>query len=236
MEIAADNRLYLPTRSALVLQFPTLGRRLAVPDSPTKSIDSELTSGDDLTDSEVIVRSFTDPGEFSKVVNRHWKVLYGYLARRFGRDLAEDITSETFTRAFAMRHRFNVDADSARPWLFGIASNLFRTHRRSEMRALKAYARAAADNVPLDIDEQQSVNRADASMTNSVLAEALSHLNTGDREALLLYAWGDMSYEEIGQVLGIPTGTVRSRLNRARREMKNRLPETVSERDHSDDA
>src|SRR5688572_392037 len=90
------------------------------------------------TDAELIARSIDDPRAFMPLVERHQRVLFGYLARRVGRDIAEDVTSETFTRAFAQRARFDLTRDDARPWLFGIATNLLRNHARSEVRQLRA--------------------------------------------------------------------------------------------------
>lgn len=174
------------------------------------------------TDAELIARSFDDPRAFMPLVERHQRVLFGYLARRVGRDLAEDVTSETFTRAFALRHRFDMERDDARPWLFGIATNLLRNHARSEVRQLRAYTRHGVDD-RTHADEAASHSRVDASAQSPELASALAALKPGDREALLMYAWNDMSYEEIAEALGIPVGTVRSRLNRARRIVQEHL-------------
>lgn len=174
------------------------------------------------TDAQLIATSIGDPRSFMPVVERHQRVLFGYLARRVGPELAEEITSETFARAFAQRARFNAQWQSARPWLFGIALNLLRHHQRTEVRRLRAYARSGVD--PLDShDGDELVERLDAGRQGAALAAALAELKDGDRDALLLFAWGDLSYEEIGATLGIPVGTVRSRLNRARRQVREAL-------------
>jgi RNA polymerase sigma factor (sigma-70 family) len=156
------------------------------------------------------------------LVQRHQRVLYGYLARRIGRDAAEDVASETFTRAFAQRHRFDTDRDDARPWLFGIATNLLRNQARSEGRQLRAYQRHGVQDRSHD-DVTESNARLDAGAQTGALARALEALKAGDREALLLFAWNDMSYEDIAEALEIPVGTVRSRLNRARRIVQEHL-------------
>ena len=183
---------------------------------------------DEPTDAELIARSIDDPRAFMPLVARHQRVLFGYLARRIGRDSAEDITSETFTRAFAQRHRFDLARDDARPWLFGIATNLLRNQARSEVRQLRAYTRHGADDTSHD-DHAASDARIDAIAQTSDLAAALESLNPGDREALLMFAWNDMSYEDIAEALGIPVGTVRSRLNRARRIVQQHLEATTTE-------
>ncbi len=183
---------------------------------------------DEPTDAELIARSIDDPRAFMPLVERHQRVLFGYLARRIGRDLAEDVTSETFTRAFAQRHRFDLARDDARPWLFGIATNLLRNQARSEVRQLRAYTRHGADDRSHD-DHAASDARLDAASQTRELAAALEALNPGDREALLMFAWNDMSYEDIAEALGIPVGTVRSRLNRARRIVQQHLETTATE-------
>src|SRR4051812_30382438 len=104
------------------------------------------------TDAELIARSARDPRAFMPLVERHQRVLYGYLARRMGPNVAEELVSETFARAFALRDRFDTERPDARPWLFGIATNLMRNHVRSEVRQLRAYARAGADDVELTDD------------------------------------------------------------------------------------
>ena len=188
---------------------------------------------DEPTDAELIARSIDDPRAFMPLVQRHQRVLFGYLARRVGRDHAEDITSETFTRAFAQRHRFDTDRPDARPWLFGIATNLLRNQARSEVRQLRAYRRHGVEDRSFD-DHAGSEARMDALSQSSALAEALAELKPGDRDALLMFAWNDMSYEDIAESLDIPVGTVRSRLNRARRIVQDHLaatgidPEAVS--------
>lgn len=184
--------------------------------------DSGPGRNDELTDAELIARSLTDPRAFMPLVERHHRVLYGYLARRIGPDRAEDVTSETFTRAFALRERFDQTRADARPWLFGIAGNLLRNHARSEVRQLRAYQRhgvpAAADD-----DHAGIAARLDATSESPRLAAALEQLKPGDREVLLMFAWGEMAYEDIATALDIPVGTVRSRLNRARRIVQEHL-------------
>jgi RNA polymerase sigma-70 factor (ECF subfamily) len=139
-----------------------------------------------------------------------------------GRDRAEDITSETFTRAFALRERFDLERSDARPWLFGIAANLMRNQARSEVRQMRAYARSGVDDVD-HVDLATSDARLDAAHAAPALAAALASLSEADRETLLLFAWQDMSYDDIAAALEIPVGTVRSRLNRARRIVRDHL-------------
>ena len=190
---------------------------------PTDHIErSSREDDEEPTDAELIARSLDDPRAFMPLVERHHRVLFGYLARRVGRDIAEDVTSETFTRAYQHRDRYDQERPDARPWLFGIATNLLRNQSRSEMRQLRAYSRHGVQDRTHDDDEAVDA-RLDADAQSPRLAAALAALKPGDREALTLFAWNDMSYEEIAQVLEIPVGTVRSRLNRARRIVQEHL-------------
>jgi RNA polymerase sigma factor (sigma-70 family) len=147
---------------------------------------------------------------FEGLFERHFDAIYGYLARRVGADLGSDLASETFTRAFAERKRYDPLRGEERPWLFGIANNLLRRHYRDEERRLRAFAR-------LDI------RRDDVSPEEPRVAEALAALSRGERDVLLLFAWADLSYEEIAASLGHPVGTVRSRLHRARAQFRAAL-------------
>jgi RNA polymerase sigma factor (sigma-70 family) len=179
---------------------------------------------DEPTDAELIAESATRPRAFMPLVERHNRVLFGYLARRLGADVAEELVSETYARAFELRHRYDTQRPDARPWLFGIATNLMRNHLRSNARQSRAFARAGVNDVSFD-DDAAIDARLDASVHGEAIQEALSQLSPGDREALLLFAWGEMPYEDIAASLDIPVGTVRSRLNRARRQLKEALPQ-----------
>lgn len=190
------------------------------PDQP-EFATSDLAP-DEPTDAELIARSIDDPRAFMPLVERHQRVLFGYLARRVGRDTAEDVTSETFTRAFAQRERYDLERPDARPWLFGIATNLLRNKARSEVRQWRAYTRHGVQDRTHD-DHAGMDARIDAKTQTPALAAALAELKPGDREALLLFAWQDMAYEDIATALDIPVGTVRSRLNRARRIVQEHL-------------
>lgn len=173
------------------------------------------------SDADVIAASEAEPERFALIFERHGKSIYAYLRRRIGAGGADDLAAETFTSAFHKRSSYDRSRPNARPWLFGIAANHLRHHWRGERRQLLAYARSGSDPV---VDEVDAVERrVDATGVAEQLVSALAALNGRDREALLLYAWADLSYEEIGQALEIPTGTVRSRLSRARLQVRELL-------------
>jgi RNA polymerase sigma-70 factor (ECF subfamily) len=174
------------------------------------------------TDAEIIRASRDEPRQFGLIFDRHFDTLYRYLCRRVGAALADDLASQTFTEAFAHRSRYDPARPSALPWLYGIAANLLRRHYRGEQRQLRAYAQSGVDPTR-DADLDAVVERVDADLAGPRIAAALAALDRGDRDVLLLYAWTELSYADIGYALGIPLGTVRSRLNRARRKTRELL-------------
>jgi RNA polymerase sigma factor (sigma-70 family) len=146
--------------------------------------------------------------DFEELFEDHFDAIYGYLARRVGPDLARDLAAETFTRGYAARKRFDPRRGEPRAWLFGIANNLVRRHYRDEERRLQAFARV-------------EMPHEEATPHEPLVAEALSVLSREERDVLLLFAWVDLSYEQIAEALALPVGTVRSRLNRARARMRD---------------
>jgi RNA polymerase sigma factor (sigma-70 family) len=169
------------------------------------------------TDSEIIGQSQLTPVAFAELFDRHAAAIHRYASRRLA-EAADDIMSETFLVAFEKRSTFDATQDDARPWLLGIATVLLSKHRRQEARAwrgLVAGGAAAAADMHDSPDE-----RLDADLEIRKLALAIRRMPTRDRDALLLYAWGDLDYEGVARALGVPVGTVRSRLNRARRQLR----------------
>ncbi|GAA4720162.1 RNA polymerase sigma factor [Nocardioides conyzicola] len=174
------------------------------------------------SDPQVVAASVHDPSAFAEIYSRHADDVHRYLRRRLGSDVADDLTADTFVAAFGARARFDLAAASARPWLFGIASNLAAKHRRSEIRGLRAFARTGVDPVASEWSDGAD-DRVSAQALNRELAAALSELSAGDRDVLLLVAWAELSYAEVAAALQLPVGTVRSRLNRARRTVRTTL-------------
>ncbi len=175
-----------------------------------------------LTDAQLLAESASDPAAFEALFHRHAATIHRYLARRVDLSLVEDLVAETFTCAFDQRLRYRPEYADARPWLFGIATNLLRHQLRGERARLRAYARVDPDPA-VDGAEAGAVARADASALRGELVDALGRVRRGDRDALLLMAWAELSYEEIAQALEIPVGTVRSRINRTRRRLRELL-------------
>ncbi|MBK5288971.1 MAG: sigma-70 family RNA polymerase sigma factor [Acidimicrobiia bacterium] len=173
-------------------------------------------------DGELIRASLDVPEQFAVVFERHYPAIDRYCVRRIGLD-GHDVSSSTFVTAFRIRDRFDPTRANAAPWLYGIAGNGLRHHRRSELRRLRAYERVEPGAVSsFDIDD-----RIDAGAVGARLARGLRTLPTRDRDALLLFAWADLSYEQIADALVIPIGTVRSRISRARIRLRNALGEVA---------
>jgi RNA polymerase sigma-70 factor (ECF subfamily) len=177
-------------------------------------------------DGELIAASLTQPELFAQLFDCYAPAIHRYAARRLGTDAADDLTAETFLTAFRVRARYDTTHVCARPWLYGIAGRLIGRHRRQEVRALKILARTGTDPVAESWTEAAD-DRLTAQAAAGPLAGALAGLSTGDRHVLLLVAWADLSYQEVAEALGIPVGTVRSRLNRARRKVRTALGDTA---------
>jgi RNA polymerase sigma-70 factor (ECF subfamily) len=176
------------------------------------------------TDAHLIELAKRTPEQFTAIFDRHYRNIYAYVARRLGPDLAEDVASETFLTAFDRRHSFDAARGDARPWLYGIASNLVARHVRAESRRYKALARAGGQDLGVGDGHADAVaGRLDAAAVRGRLAEALARLPEPVRAVLLLVAWAGLNQQEAATALGIPAGTARSRLHRARQEMRQAL-------------
>jgi RNA polymerase sigma-70 factor (ECF subfamily) len=170
-------------------------------------------------DAAVIAASRADPARFGVIFDRHASVLHRYLVRRIGPDDADTMVGEIFLIAFEKRARYDLDRNSARPWLYGIATNLLAKHRRREARRLRATARLAAAQSPLADLADRVAATIDAADQWPRVADAVARLPAGERDALLLHVWEGLSYEDVAAALDVPIGTVRSRINRARRRL-----------------
>ena len=176
---------------------------------------------DPSSDAEVIGRSLGEPEAFGLIYDRHAATLLRFLGRRAGARVAEGLVGELFRIAFERRKTFDGSRASALPWLYGIGANLLLKYRRDEARRLRASARMVADGEPAD--RRASAAALDARLLFPRVADAIEALPAGEREALLLFAWEDLSYQSVAEALDLPIGTVRSRLNRARAQLRELL-------------
>jgi RNA polymerase sigma factor (sigma-70 family) len=176
------------------------------------------------SDAAAIAASIGDPERFGVLFDRHATVLFRYLARRVSADEADLLLGEVFRVAFERRGSYDCLRPNARPWLYGIATNLLAHHRRSEARRLQATARLLADQGPSEDPIDGMVAALDAANLWPVVAQGIAELPDLERDALVLFVWEDLSYEEIAAALDVPVGTVRSRLNRARQQIRELRP------------
>ncbi len=173
-------------------------------------------------DADVIAQSLQAPDAFAALYDRHAPAIYRFAARRLGEQAADDVVAETFLAAFHRRDRYMPGCADARPWLYGIASRVIGKHRRAEVRLWRAVSHSATHAVT--DDETGAIDdRMDARSTQPALADAIARLSARDRDVLLLVAWAELSYDEVASALEIPVGTVRSRLSRARRQLRPEL-------------
>jgi RNA polymerase sigma factor (sigma-70 family) len=187
-------------------------------------IQPTTMTDDTIDDAALIEASCQEPERFAELYDRHAKEIHRYIARRLGPDVGDDLMAETFLRAFRQRDRYDSRFSDARPWLYGIATNLISRHRRSEVRFFKAIAKTGVDPA-VESALETVADRLSAQAMRRQLAAALARLNVGERDVLVLLAVG-LSYKEVALALNVTTGTVSSRMNRARKKMRTALKES----------
>jgi RNA polymerase sigma-70 factor (ECF subfamily) len=163
-----------------------------------------------------------DDEAFRALFDRHVDAIHAYAAARVGPDDADDVVVETFAVAWRRRRDFRGDADSARPWLYGIASTLVRSRRSAEQRWQQLQLRVASQSTHHDQEPALPIS-AD-------LRAAIAGLSHGEREVLLLVALGDLTIAAAAHALGIRSVTARMRLLRARRSVASHLQRNEDER------
>jgi RNA polymerase sigma-70 factor (ECF subfamily) len=163
------------------------------------------------TDAELLARSVEEPALFAGLYERHGLAVRRYVARRTGDGVRDDLASEVFVRAFRARARYRAEHGVALPWLLGIANNVIADHRRLERRRLRALERLAREEPVL-------VEHHDVGLAPE-LVSALRRLPAAERDTLLLVVWGELTQEEAAAALGVPVGTISSRIARARKRL-----------------
>jgi RNA polymerase sigma factor (sigma-70 family) len=179
-------------------------------------------TGTQVSDADLAARLTRDPELFTEVHDRYFATIYRYVAGRLGAQTAEDVAAETFLVAFDRRATFDPGRGDLRVWLFGIATNLVARHRRKEARHYRALARVEVTSA-VEGHENRVVASVAARRLLPQLAPALARLSQGERDVRLLVALGQLGYEEVASALGISSGTVGSRLTRARKKLNSVL-------------
>ncbi len=169
---------------------------------------------------------------FGVLFERHAGRIYNYCFRRTGDwATAEDLTSTTFLLAWRSRGRAPLEAESALPLLYGIATNVLRNQRRSLRRRRAAFARLPLERTEEpDFAEEGSI-RLDDQLAMRQLLQLFARLPRREQDVIALCDWSELSYEDAGVALDIPIGTVRSRLARGRRRLRELAAATGPEGD-----
>ncbi|PRY32594.1 RNA polymerase sigma factor [Umezawaea tangerina] len=160
--------------------------------------------------------------DFQALFSAHADELHRYLSR-WAPEAADDLVADVFVAAIRGRSGYDPDRAAVRPWLYGIATNLMRTHLRSRRRERAATARVQTPG-HADSHENRVLDQVDAQVRARQLGKALDGLAQRDRDVLLLTGWAGLDSAEVAQALDIPVGTVRSRLHRARRHLRAACP------------
>jgi RNA polymerase sigma factor (sigma-70 family) len=177
-------------------------------------------------DSDLLEMAGSDPEAIGELFKRHSRSVYAYCAWRTGNlDLAEDLTSVVFMEVFRRRRKLQLSSTSALPWLFGVANNVIRNADRS----LRRY-RSALNRIPIPANgissEEDAMERLGAQEALASALEAISALTQREQDVVLLVLWSEFTYADAATALGIPVGTVRSRLASARAKFKDSAPVT----------
>ncbi|MEU7178430.1 MULTISPECIES: RNA polymerase sigma factor [Streptomyces] len=161
-----------------------------------------------------------DRDALGELYDEHAQVLYRYALRVTGDWAeAEDIVSATFLEAWRGREKLRPDGDGLRPWLLGIATNLMRRNARARRRRESALARVPERGSVPDFADDLVTRLADTEQLRAAHA-ALARLRRRDREVFTLVVWAGLDYAAAAEALGVPVGTVRSRLSRARTRLR----------------
>ena len=171
-----------------------------------------------------------DAEAFGDLYERHARSVQSYcLWRTADLQLAEDATATAFLETWRKRERLELTTESAAPLLLGVANNVLRQHWRGRRRYIAALERVRnAAPVALLGHEDEAIARLDAIRQLREAGAAVRALPRREREVLAMVAWGELTYEETAAALGVPIGTVRSRLARARDRLGDAFPSSLS--------
>ncbi|MFE9404499.1 RNA polymerase sigma factor [Streptomyces sp. NPDC006530] len=171
-----------------------------------------------------------DQAAFAELYEEYARGVYNHAFRLTGDwSTAEEVMSDTFLEAWRTRRRVEPYGGSLRPWLLGIATNKARNANRRLHRRIAFLARRPGTDTVGDFADE-SASRIDDVRELDAVRHALTLLRRPEREVLALCVWSALDYTEAGQALGIPVGTVRSRLSRARARLRKLTDDQLSGR------
>ncbi len=164
-----------------------------------------------------------DHDAFGEIFDAYARSVYNHAFRLTGDwAQAEDIVSLTFLDAWRLRGKVDEEGGSLRPWLLGIATNVTRNTRRAARRHAAALSRLPRDEVERDFADEVAA-RLDDTAELALVRAASATLRRAEREVLALCVWSGLDYRAAAEALGVPVGTVRSRLSRARAKLAKHL-------------
>ncbi len=178
-----------------------------------------------LSDAELLTRyTAGDEAAFRELVSRYKNSLHAFLRQFLNRhDLVEDVFQETFLQLFTSRESFD-QSRPLRPWLFTIAANKAKDALRKWQRTAAVPIGTMADSQELSFDDMLNTVTADSTMpyeemqkneTASRVGQIIADMPESLREILILAYFQKFSYKQMAEILGIPIGTVKSRLHTA---------------------
>ncbi|MEU0744762.1 RNA polymerase sigma factor [Streptomyces sp. NPDC006134] len=169
---------------------------------------------------------------FAEIFDEHARVVYAHAIRTTGDwALAEDVMSLTFLEAWRLRGKLREEVRNIRAWLLGIATNVMRNTARAARRHREAMSRLPPPEALPDFSDEVAGQMADAQRL-AAAARALHRLKRTEREVFTLVVWSDLGYTAAAEALGIPVGTVRSRLSRAREKLRGLVEEELAADPH----
>jgi RNA polymerase sigma-70 factor (ECF subfamily) len=165
-----------------------------------------------------------DQAAWEQVVRQHWRKVFNVAYKFVGKhDEAEDLTQEIFLKIFRSLHTFDRRANF-QTWLISVSRNLCIDHYRSVRKERETIDRDldAGDLSPVsrELGPYASLEHDDR---RALLRRALDELPPALRSAVLLRDIRELSYQEIAEQLGLPEGTVKSRINRGRLELARQI-------------
>lgn len=174
-----------------------------------------------------------DRAAFAEIFDEHARVVYAHAVRTTGDwALAEDVMSLTFLEAWRLRDKLREEVRSVRAWLLGIATNVLRNIARTARRHRDAMSRLPPPESLPDFSDEVVGQMADAQRL-TVAVRALRRLKRSEREVFTLVVWSGLGYAATAEALGIPVGTVRSRLSRAREKLRKLVAEELAVDPHA---
>ncbi|MEU3687670.1 RNA polymerase sigma factor [Streptomyces narbonensis] len=169
-----------------------------------------------------------DRAAFAEIFDQHARAVYAHAVRTTGDwALAEDVMSLTFLEAWRLRDKLREEVRSVRAWLLGIATNVMRNTARAARRHRAAVSRLPPPEALPDFSDEVVGQLADTQRLVAA-ARALQRLKRSEREVFTLIVWSGLGYAAAAEALGIPVGTVRSRLSRAREKLRRLVGEELA--------